>query len=244
MNMVLRFTTCLMPSRTRTKTSKNKLGFWRWTLHIHICHQIFTVLLIYSCILKSTFIRSSIGQHSVRGGRLQPADRSQRKEGARSSVSLGRGGGGEPRAQRLPQTEDHADVSSFHMRWIGGKTVSNCHLFFCPISCLFFTEPTCRIYRKWPRTCTTRTSAQTASNGVEGCPPMVMFCLCLLRTYLSVSLLSAPPPSAPNSRNSEKDIMNFEKLSTNTASQVIQFSLMSHILMSATQVCSSVAVTP
>lgn len=132
MNMVLRFTTCLMPSRTRTKTSKNKLGFWRWTLHIHICHQIFTVLLIYSCILKSTFIRSSTGQHSVRGGRLQPADRSQRKEGARSSVSLGRGGGGEPRAQRLPQTEDHADVSSFHMRWIGGKTVSNCHLFFLP----------------------------------------------------------------------------------------------------------------
>lgn len=130
MNMVLRFTTCLMPSRTRTRTSKNKLGFWRWTLHIHICHQIFTVLLIYSYILKSTFIRSSTGQHSVRGGRLQPADRSQRKEGARSSVSLGRGGGGEPRAQRLPQTEDHADVSSFHMRWIGGKTVSNCHLFF------------------------------------------------------------------------------------------------------------------
>ncbi len=54
--------------------------------------------------------------------------------------------------------------------------------------------PTCRTCRKLLRTFTTRTSARSASNGAAGCPPMVIFCLCRLRTYCS-ACLSSPPPS-------------------------------------------------
>lgn len=58
-----------------------------------------------------------LGQYSLCGGWLQPADRGQGEEGAGSPVPLGRGGSGEPRAQRLPQAAHHADVSGWE---IGG----------------------------------------------------------------------------------------------------------------------------
>lgn len=71
------------------------------------------------------------------------------------------------------------------------------HKLTCPSrSALDPSEPTCKTYRKWPRTSTTRTSAQTAWSGVAGCPPTVTFCLCLLRTYLSVSLLLCTSPTS------------------------------------------------
>lgn len=53
-------------------------------------------------------------------------------------------------------------------------------------------EPTCRTYRKWLRTCTTRTSAQSAWSEAAGCPPTVTFCLCRLRTYCCVLYSSSP----------------------------------------------------
>ncbi len=61
--------------------------------------------------------------------------------------------------------------------------------------------PTCRTCRKLLRTFTTRTSARSASNGAAGCPPMVIFCLCRLRTYCS-ACLSSPPPSSSMKKNS------------------------------------------
>ena len=52
------------------------------------------------------------GQHSLRCHRLQPADRGEREEDPRAAVPLGSGGGGEPRAQRLPQAAHHVGVSA------------------------------------------------------------------------------------------------------------------------------------
>lgn len=51
------------------------------------------------------------GQHPVRRDRLQSADRGEGEEDPWTFVSVGGGGGGKPRTQRLPQTAHHASVS-------------------------------------------------------------------------------------------------------------------------------------
>lgn len=51
-----------------------------------------------------------LGQHPLLRGWIQSADRSQGQEGPRPAVPLGRRGGGEPGAQRLPEAEDDAHV--------------------------------------------------------------------------------------------------------------------------------------
>lgn len=73
-------------------------------------------------------------------------------------------------------------LSTTHGRWLQFLTLSILAIlvrfrFHDP------TEPTCRTCRKWPRTSTTRTFDRNVSSGAAGCPPMVTFCLSLLRTY-------------------------------------------------------------
>lgn len=72
--------------------------------------------------------------------------------------------------------------------------ISHCH--YCLMMVIAIcAAPTCRTCRKSLRTFTMRTSARSASNGAAGCPPMVTFYLCRLRTYC-FACFSPPPPSA------------------------------------------------
>lgn len=56
-----------------------------------------------------------------------------------------------------------------------------------------------------------KTSVQTALSGVAGCPPMVTFCLCLLRTYLSVSLLLCTSPHLKQQTSDQTSILYIAK---------------------------------
>lgn len=69
-----------------------------------------SVVLLFEWVIEPNS-SSFPGQHPVCSGGIQPADWGQREEGEGPPVPLGRGGGGESRAQRLPQAADHADVS-------------------------------------------------------------------------------------------------------------------------------------
>lgn len=78
--------------------------------------------------------------------------------------------------------------------------------------CFCSAAPTCKTCRKWPRTSTTRTSARSVWSVAAGCPPMVTFCLCLLRTYLSVCLLPVCPPAPPPTSNRKPHVYSSRAL--------------------------------
>lgn len=97
--------------------------------------------------------------------------------------------------------------------------LSHCH--YCLMMVIAIcAAPTCRTCRKSLRTFTMRTSARNASNEAAGCPPMVTFCLCRLRTYCS-ACLSPPPPSTSIKKQSFVSVVRlFEYHNTGRTKQM------------------------
>lgn len=176
-----KFISYLTLTLMRTRSSRNRPESWRWERDTLLMSAVKMSTRPFACLGTANPVSpGSIwespdphlffpGQYSLCCDWLQPADRGEGKEDPWSSLPLGSGWSGEPRAQWLPQATHHACVSvaDDKLRNISAKL---CCLPVCEEStaCLFVAGPTCKTSRRSLRICIMRTSAQRDLRGRAG----------------------------------------------------------------------------